>query len=129
MGRVPRTALAIATAVALIPAAAAGQGTSSATITGVVRDVSGGVLPGVTVEASSPALIERVRATVTDERGEYRLPELRPGIYAVTFMLPGFATLNRDGLELRTNFTAKSTWNSPSASCRRPSPCRGRRRS
>ena len=107
MGRVRRGAVAIAAAIALIPTAAAAQGTSSSTITGVVRDVSGGVLPGVTVEASSPALIERVRATVTDERGEYRLPELRPGIYAVTFTLPGFATLNRDGLELRTNFTAQ----------------------
>ena len=91
----------------LIPASVLAQGTSTATIAGVVRDASGAVLPGVTVEASSPALIEKVRSTVTDERGEYRLPELRPGMYAVTFSLPGFATLKRDGLELRTNFTAQ----------------------
>ncbi len=61
----------------------------------------------MTVEAASPALIERVRATVSNDRGEYRLPELRPGTYAVTFTLPGFATFKRDGLELRTNFTAQ----------------------
>ena len=69
---------------------------------GVVKDTSGAVLPGVTVEASSPALIEKVRTTVTDERGEYRITELRPGTYAVTFTLPGFSTLKREGLELRT---------------------------
>jgi hypothetical protein len=91
----------------LFPAAAAAQGTSSATIAGVVRDASGAVLPGVTVEAASPALIERVRTTVTDERGQYRLPELLPGLYTVTFTLPAFSTLKRDGLELRTNFTAQ----------------------
>ena len=79
MGRLLRSVLAIATAVAWLPAAAAAQGTSTATIAGVVRDSSGAVLPGVTVEAASPALIEKVRSTVTDERGEYRLPELRPG--------------------------------------------------
>ena len=65
------------------------------------------VLPGVTVEAASPALIEKVRSTVTDDRGEYRLSELRPGMYTVTFSLAGFSTLKRDGLELRTNFTAQ----------------------
>ena len=91
----------------LIPASVMAQGTSTATIAGVVRDSSGAVLPGVTVEAASPALIEKVRSTVTDERGEYRLPELRPGMYAVTFSLPGFSTFRRDGLELRTNFTAQ----------------------
>jgi len=107
MGRLSLGTWAIAAAIAWLPAAATAQGTSSATISGVVRDVSGGVLPGVTVEASSPALIERVRAAVTDERGEYRLTELRPGAYVVTFTLPGFATLKRDGLELRTNFTAQ----------------------
>jgi hypothetical protein len=83
------------------------QGTSTATIAGVVRDSSGAVLPGVTVEAASPALIEKVRSTVTGDRGEYRLPELRPGVYSVTFSLPGFSTFRRDGLELRTNFTAQ----------------------
>src|SRR5688572_29236032 len=107
MGRLLRSVLAIATAVAWLPAAAAAQGTSTATIAGVVRDASGGVLPGVTVEAASPALIERVRTAVTNDRGEYQLTELRPGPYVVTFTLPGFSTLKRDGLELRTNFTAQ----------------------
>jgi hypothetical protein len=83
------------------------QGTSTATIAGVVRDSSGAVLPGVTVEAASPALIEKLRSTVTDEGGQYRLPELRPGPYTVTFSLAGFSTLKREGLELRTSFTAQ----------------------
>jgi Carboxypeptidase regulatory-like domain len=91
----------------VIPASVLAQGASTATIGGVVRDSSGAVLPGVTIEAASPALIEKVRSTISDERGEYRLPELRPGTYTVTFTLPGFATLKRDGLELRTNFTAR----------------------
>jgi hypothetical protein len=91
----------------LIPASVLAQGASTATISGVVRDPSGGVLPGVTVEAASPALIEKVRSTVTDDRGEYRLSELRPGMYTVTFSLAGFSTLQRAGLELRTNFTAQ----------------------
>jgi hypothetical protein len=90
----------------LIPAFVLAQGASTATITGVVRDSSGGVLPGVNVEATSPALIERIRTTVTDERGQYRLPELRPGTYTVTFSLTGFSSVKRDGLELRTGFTA-----------------------
>ena len=91
----------------LIPASALAQGASTATISGVVRDSSGAVLPGVTVEAASPALIEKVRSTVTDDRGEYRLAELRPGTYTVTFSIAGFSTLQRAGLELRTNFTAQ----------------------
>ena len=91
----------------LVPSFARAQGTSTATVAGSVKDASGAVLPGVTVDASSPALIEKVRSTVTDDRGQYRLTELRPGMYTVTFSLPGFATLKRDGLELRTNFTAQ----------------------
>ena len=91
----------------VISASVFAQGASTATIAGIVRDPSGGVLPGVTVEAASPALIEKVRSTVTDERGQYRLPELRPGAYTLTFSLAGFSTLKRDGLELRTNFTAQ----------------------
>src|SRR5688500_13337964 len=82
----------------LVPASVLAQGASTATIAGVVKDASGAVLPGVTVEAASPALIEKVRATVTDDRGEYRLPELRPGSYSLTFSLAGFSTLRRDGL-------------------------------
>jgi hypothetical protein len=90
-----------------LPAGAAAQGTGAATVTGVVTDESGAVLPGVTVEASSPALIEKIRTATTNERGEYRIPELRPGEYSVTFTLVGFSTLKRDRLELRTNFTAQ----------------------
>jgi hypothetical protein len=108
---VPLFVLAARTLVVVLalaaPALVLAQGTSTATIAGTVKDSSGGVLPGVTVEAASPALIEKVRSTVTDERGQYRLPELRPGSYVVTFALPGFSTLKRDGLELRTNFTAQ----------------------
>ena len=86
----------------LVPAAARAQ----ATIAGVVRDASGGVLPGVTVEAASPALIERVRSVVTDGGGQYRIVDLRPGSYTVTFTLPGFNTVKREGVELTGSFTA-----------------------
>ena len=65
-----------------------------------MRDTSGAVLPGVTIEASSPALITKVRTGVTDEAGQYRIPDLPPGTYKVTFTLPGFATVVREGLEL-----------------------------
>ena len=58
--------------------------------TGVVKDTSGAVLPGVTVEAASPVLIEKIRSVSTDENGAYRLVDLRPGVYTVTFTLPGF---------------------------------------
>src|SRR5712675_2248921 len=75
-------------------------------ITGGVRDSSGAVIPGVTVEAASPALIERVRSVTTDEQGLYRIVDLRPGLYTVTFTLAGFGTFRRDGIELTTGFTA-----------------------
>ena len=90
----------------LMPAPAWAQGSSAASIVGTVKDASGAVLPGVTVEAASPALIEKVRNTISDEKGEYRIIELRPGAYSVTFTLPGFATFKRDGLELGPSFTA-----------------------
>ncbi|MGE0447650.1 MAG: carboxypeptidase-like regulatory domain-containing protein, partial [Vicinamibacterales bacterium] len=80
----------------LVPAAAFAQ----ASIAGVVRDTSGAVLPGVTVEAASPALIEKVRTVVTDGAGQYRIIDLRPGTYTVTFTLTGFNTVRRDGIEL-----------------------------
>jgi hypothetical protein len=86
----------------LLPSAVYAQ----ASIAGVVRDASGGVLPGVTVEASSPALIEKVRTVVTDGSGQYRIVDLRPGAYGVTFTLPGFATVKRDGVELSGSLTA-----------------------
>ena len=70
------------------------------TLAGVVRDASGGVLPGVTVEASSSALIEKVRSAVTDGSGQYRITELTPGTYTVTYTLPGFARVVREGLTL-----------------------------
>ncbi|HEU4694429.1 MAG TPA: carboxypeptidase-like regulatory domain-containing protein [Vicinamibacterales bacterium] len=75
-------------------------------IAGVVRDSSGAVLPGVAVEATSPALIEKVRATVTDGSGAYILNDLRPGQYSVTFTLPGFTTVVRNGIDLPAFFTA-----------------------
>lgn len=86
----------------LLPAGAWAQ----STIAGVVRDGSGGVLPGVTVEASSPALIERTRTTVTDEQGQYRIVDLRPGKFGMTFSLQGFTTLKREGIDLQSDFTA-----------------------
>src|SRR5947207_1881146 len=78
----------------------------NAEIAGVVRDSSGAVLPGVTVEASSPALIEKVRVVNTDGQGQYRVIALRPGTYKVTFSLPGFSTVVRDGIVLTAEFTA-----------------------
>jgi hypothetical protein len=79
---------------------------AQAAITGVVRDSSGGVLPGVTVEAASPALIEKARAAVTDGAGQYRIEALRPGVYALTFSLAGFTTVRREGIELAGTFVA-----------------------
>src|SRR5687768_17352970 len=78
----------------------------SGSIAGVVRDSSGAVLPGVTVEASSPALIEKSRTVVTDGQGRYQIVDLRPGTYVVAFTLPGFSTVRREGIELTTGFTA-----------------------
>ncbi|PYR04048.1 MAG: hypothetical protein DMF97_00290, partial [Acidobacteria bacterium] len=75
-------------------------------IGGVVRDSSGAVLPGVTVEASSDVLIERARSVVTDGQGQYRIVDLRPGVYTVTFTLVGFQVFRRNGVELPGNFTA-----------------------
>ncbi len=89
----------------LASAAAWAQG-SNATIAGVVKDASSGVLPGVTVEAASPALIEKVRTSVTDSQGLFRIVDLRPGTYTLIFTLPGFSTLKREGLELTAGFTA-----------------------
>jgi hypothetical protein len=86
----------------LFPLAASAQ----SAFTGLVRDESGGVLPGVTVEAASPVLIEKVRTGVTDDQGRYRIVDLRPGTYTLTFTLAGFGTLVRDGVTLASNFTA-----------------------
>jgi hypothetical protein len=75
-------------------------------IAGTVKDTTGAVLPGVTVEAASPVLIERVRSVVTDATGQFKIVDLRPGVYQLTFSLPGFSTFRRDGIELTSAFTA-----------------------
>jgi hypothetical protein len=79
---------------------------AQASIAGVVKDTSGAVLPGVTVEAASPALIEKVRSVVTDDSGQYRIVDLRPGTYSVTFTLTGFSVVKREGIELTGSFNA-----------------------
>jgi hypothetical protein len=96
--------IAWALAFAAVPALASAQQGSS--IAGTVRDTSGAVLPGVTVEVSSPALIEKTRSATTDGEGKYSIVQLRPGVYTVTFSLPGFATVKRENLELTSDFTA-----------------------
>jgi hypothetical protein len=85
------------------PIAASAQ---TSTISGTVKDASGGVLPGVTVEAASPVLIEKSRSAVTGGSGTYSIPALRPGKYTVTFSLPGFGNVVREGVELTSDFTA-----------------------
>src|SRR4029434_2221603 len=90
-------------AVALYPSVVLAQ----ASIAGSVRDTSGAVLPGVTVEATSPELIEKLRSTVTDSSGQFRIEDLRPGSYVVTFKLPGFSTVQRPGIELTGSFAAR----------------------
>src|SRR5688572_27463961 len=75
-------------------------------LAGTVRDTSGALLPGVTVEAASPVLIEKVRTAVTASDGTYTILDLRPGVYAVTFSLTGFSSVKRDGIELPASFTA-----------------------
>src|SRR2546430_12007811 len=87
----------------MVPTMAYAQGSS---ITGVVKDTSGAVLPGVTVEAASPELIEKVRSAVTDGTGQYRILDLRPGTYTVTFTLTGFSTVKREGIKLPRPLTA-----------------------
>jgi hypothetical protein len=94
--------LAASAALVLLPAPLQAQ----AAITGVVKDASGAVLPGVTVEVASPSLIERVRSAITDPTGQYRIVDLRPGIYSVTFTLTGLSTVKREGIELEGTFVA-----------------------
>src|SRR4030095_4671344 len=92
----------VLTWVTLVPAAAFAQ----SSITGVVKDTSGAVLPGVSVEAASPGLIEKARTAVTDGSGQYRILDLRPGTYTVTFTLTGFSTVKREEFELRGDSVA-----------------------
>ena len=86
--RMVRGFLVVLALLVVLPSAAFAQ----ASITGVVKDTSGAILPGVTVDAASPVLIEKVRSAVTDERGEYRIPSVAPGTYRIQAELPGFAT-------------------------------------
>ena len=91
-------------AVLLAPVGAFAQ--DSATIAGTVRDASGGVLPGVTVEASSSALIEKVRSVTTNDTGQYSIVALPPGTYTLTFTLPGFNTVRQENIQLTAAITA-----------------------
>ena len=94
---------AVSACLLLAPSPAGAQGSA---IGGTVSDSTGGVLPGVTVEARSPLLIEQVRTAVTDGSGQYRIIALEPGTYSVTFSLPGFSTVIREGIDLSIGFTA-----------------------
>ena len=100
--RVAMTMGAVALMLGALPSAAYAQ----AAIAGTVKDASDALMPGVTVEAASPALIEKVRTAVTDGSGQFRIENLRPGSYTVTFTLPGFQTVRREGIELTGSFTA-----------------------
>jgi Carboxypeptidase regulatory-like domain len=100
-GRLVRSLGIAAVSLALWPALASAQ----SAIAGAVKDTSGALLPGVTVEASSPVLIEKVRAVQTDGQGRYTIVDLRPGVYTVSFVLPGFSTVRREGLEVQSNIT------------------------
>src|SRR5688572_32948734 len=94
--RSPARHLAIVALLLLLPVSAFAQ----ASLAGTVRDASGGVLPGVTVEAASPALIEKVRTAVTDDSGQYRITDLRAGVYTLSFSLPGFNVVRREDITL-----------------------------
>ena len=102
MRRVVLCLAVLGAAVLLVPATSSAQ----AAITGVVRDTSGAVIPGVLVEASSPALIERTRSVVTDSSGQYRIVDLSPGTYEVAFTLAGFKSVRRGNIVLEGSFTA-----------------------
>src|SRR5256712_8273051 len=99
----PRLIVA-AMCLALWPALASAQ---TSAIAGEVKDTSGAVLPGVTVDVSSPALIEKTRSAVTDGAGQYKITALRPGVYSVTFTLPGFSVVKRENVEVTSDFTAR----------------------
>ena len=96
--------LLLALGLVSVPCVGAAQVLGS--VAGTVSDPSGAVLPGVTVEASSPALIEKVRTAVTDGTGQYRIVNLPPGTYVVTFTLTGFSTVRREGVEVSINVTS-----------------------
>ena len=112
--------------IAAVPAIAFAQ--ALGTVAGTVRDASGAVLPGVTVEASSPALIEKVRTAVSDGAGQYAVANLPPGIYVVTFSLPGFSTVKREASKCRSTSRRPSTPTCGWAQLRKPSRSRARAR-
>jgi Carboxypeptidase regulatory-like domain len=103
MGRLSIRGLSLAALFLLVTATST---FAQSAISGLVRDTSGAVMPGVTVEASSPVLIEKVRTVVTDDQGRYAIVDLRPGVYTIAFTLAGFNTYRQDALELPSNFTA-----------------------
>jgi hypothetical protein len=92
----------VAVSVLLLPGVASAQ----SSIAGVVKDASGAVLPGVTVEAASPVLIEKVRVAITGSNGQYRIADLFPGTYTVTFTLTGFNTVKRGAIAVPADFVA-----------------------
>jgi hypothetical protein len=94
-------ALSAAVVFAFLPTVASAQ----STIAGVVKDTSGAILPGVTVEAASDVLIEKTRSAITDGEGRYAIIDLRPGTYAMTFTLTGFSTVKRDQIIVPSNVT------------------------
>src|SRR5262245_19229352 len=104
--RLLRSVAAVIGVLLIAPASAGAQAATTGSIAGVGRGAPGALLAGVTVAASSPVLIERVRTVVTDDQGQYKIVELRPGTYTVTFSLTGFTTVKREGLELTTGLTA-----------------------
>src|SRR2546422_3542046 len=105
MARHAGVALVVVTCLACAPARVWAQAASA--IAGVVKDTTGAVLPGVTVEASSPALIERTRSVVTDAAGQYKIVDLSPGTYTVAFTLAGFKSVKRTDVLLEGIFTAQ----------------------
>ncbi|MBW8861652.1 MAG: carboxypeptidase regulatory-like domain-containing protein [Acidobacteria bacterium] len=101
-----RSRIAMLFVVALAWLALPATARAQSAFAGVVKDATGAVLPGVTVEASSPALIEKVRSVTTDANGAYKIENLRPGTYTLTFTLPGFSVVKKDAIELQSNFTS-----------------------
>ncbi len=119
-----RTLTLLLLVVLLSPPAARAQSGSNGAIAGSAKDSTGAVLPGVAVEAASPALIEKVRTAVTDDQGNYKITELRPGSYSVTFTLPGFGTYKRENVELNAGVTAPHHFNHCRKTNGRMPPCR-----
>jgi hypothetical protein len=106
MHRPRRFVFLVALVSLFLPRPGLAQSAATGAIAGTVRDTTGALLPGVNVEAASSALIEKVRSVVTDGQGNYKIIDLRPGIYSVTYTLQGFTSVKREGIELTTSFTA-----------------------